>query len=825
MKIAGAVTPARLCTISPDVRIVVNYRNSAPNGNDSTGDSVSTGIVGNRIAGIPHPPSISFRVGETELTYAADLLASAIDEVGTRLLAANGPVVAHLTGFEAYSDDTVEALIRLENDWRLHFTVNNCAAPVPLFDAVLTAIGHGLPITTLQSLATMACRVAAATPGPTDVVAQSIANCLRKAGLRGMSKKAIQNLIAQFRGEWLNGGQSHEPLIPIRQILPEAPIPDGALIPPRFSVSAAGINAVGTEPGMPSAVNAVVLPVSRLRDRQSGCETVEIAWRTMQGWRKVRVPRTMISNRHSIVHLASFGIAANSSNATMLVNFFAAYLAVNEHLIPVTETSPQLGWQGAPGKGQFLLGNQLLTAVDGNEAPAIEFHGSDHGDEQFVDGFQCQGNYDLWRGAMEQLSVFPRAQVAILSMFAAPLLAIVSVANFFLSFAGATSSGKTTVMRLAASVFGNPDERRPGALVRKWDATPVAMERLAALFCDLCLLLDDTNSVRYPDAVARAIYAYSGGQTRGRGSVEGLRRSSGFHGILLTTGERPFCSFSSDGGTAARVLEIWGSPFGGTSPGLAVQLQNLTDIVLANYGHAGPRFIRFLIANRSQWEQWRDCYNGALQTLRASAQNSVGSRLAEYAAILMLAAKLAHEAGILPWDGSQAVYALWPELSAGQREYDRKHEALAQIYSWACANQASFYGRSGGGLGSAGLPTRSWLGRWDAGPSWASIAIFPHALDGQLTSLGHNPAEIIRLWNDAGWLEADQGRRQHKIRVDGSPVWCVSLKRAAIDTALDLSDASAASQGAQAPRRLPALRSQSGESGNVGGNTLSPPSS
>src|SRR3972149_4985916 len=80
----------------------------------------------------------------------------------------------------------------------------------------------------------------------------------------------------------------------------------------------------------------------------------------------------------------------------------------------------------------------------------------------------------------------PAAATALYAALAAPLLGIVEVGqNPVLDWSGPTSTGKTTLLSLAASVWGEP-----GGLIATWDITPTKMERLCAFLADLPVFLD-----------------------------------------------------------------------------------------------------------------------------------------------------------------------------------------------------------------------------------------------------------------------------------------------------------------------------------------------
>ena len=85
--------------------------------------------------------------------------------------------------------------------------------------------------------------------------------------------------------------------------------------------------------------------------------------------------------------------------------------------------------------------------------------------------------------------------VILLAACAPPILGIVGASNFVVETAGTTSTGKTTVQRLGASVWGCPDERAEASCLHTWDTTRVWVERVGGLLDGLPLILDDTKRV------------------------------------------------------------------------------------------------------------------------------------------------------------------------------------------------------------------------------------------------------------------------------------------------------------------------------------------
>jgi len=88
--------------------------------------------------------------------------------------------------------------------------------------------------------------------------------------------------------------------------------------------------------------------------------------------------------------------------------------------------------------------------------------------------------------------------VGVYVAFASVLSPMITGAPLFgVEWAGPTSSGKTTAMQVAASVWGDPDTEA-GKVMQTWDSTRVGIERTAAFLQHLPLFLDDTKHAKPP---------------------------------------------------------------------------------------------------------------------------------------------------------------------------------------------------------------------------------------------------------------------------------------------------------------------------------------
>lgn len=366
-----------------------------------------------------------------------------------------------------------------------------------------------------------------------------------------------------------------------------------------------------------------------------------------------------------------------------------------------------------------------------------------------------------------------------------PVLAIVDAENFILDYAGVTRQGKTTTLRLAASAWGNPKERSVGSAMLTWDSTRTGVERASAILNGLPLILDDTKRAKYPGDSAQTLYDVATGRGKNRGSTKGLARVGTWFTVLISSGEAPITSFTEDGGTRARVLPVRGSPFGAPDAATAKVVRTLDAGVKANYGHIGPRFVRFLIENRAAWPTWRTWYRESLDAYtEKAAGDAVAGRMASHFAVLDLTTSLVMEAfDDLFWVTEVQFHDLWEEMTAETPNADPAVRALRHTLDWAWGHQVEFYGRHET-HGVHQNPHGGWAGRWDESPQWTYLGFLPHRLREILNTGGFEFEPTVRSWCDRDWLLTNgNSKTRYRAQIGGETTqlpWLVALRREAI---------------------------------------------
>jgi hypothetical protein len=579
------------------------------------------------------------------------------------------------------------------------------------------------------------------------------------------------------------------------------PLPANLRCPAGWELTPTGVLRlkINSDTGDTSAVDVSHRPViveGRFRDIHDQTVTLSLGWPTAVGrWQMHPAPRLKVADSRQLVTLAAHDAPVTSNNAADLVAFLDDFEAANADVIPEVRVSTRMGWQGTGddrcflwGRNQVRKGGVLSAPPVEGEAPAKWARGQIHllvmddGIRGLTEGFRAGGDWSGWVEAIRLATPYPAVFVALYAALVPPLMAVLpTLSNFIVDFCGETSRGKTTTLRLAASAWGSPEERGAG-IIYTWDATRVFIERAAALTDYHPLLLDDTKRARRPDDVGKTLYDYASGVGRGRGSPQGIQRTTRAHGVLISTGEAPATSFTNDGGTRARTLCLWGSPFGDVSTATEEAVRGINAGVLQHFGHAGPLIVRWLLDVPEAAELARGEYAAQLAGWTKLANgNPVASRAAQYVAALAVARRVLHEVLSVPSPVGDPLSVAWEAVVKASVESDRAADALRDVLSWATSQQHRFWGRGEGDTTEDDQPSAGWLGAWSRQPMWSYLAVLPTELRGFLEKQKYDVEAVVRAWDDRGWLVREVEHRTSKVTVGAVKPRCYVIKRAAAD--------------------------------------------
>ena len=178
------------------------------------------------------------------------------------------------------------------------------------------------------------------------------------------------------------------------------------------------------------------------------------------------------------------------------------------------------GWHG----GVFVMPEQTLGGSDerilfqsASAAPGTFKQRGKLADWQKHVAAPCAGNTRL---------VF-----AICTAFAPVLLDCTGMESGGFHYRGDSSTGKTTALRVAASVWGGPE------YLQRWRATDNGLEALAAQHSDCLLVLDEISQVD-PKAAGEVAYMLANGSGKARANRTGtMRDTANWRLLFLSSGE------------------------------------------------------------------------------------------------------------------------------------------------------------------------------------------------------------------------------------------------------------------------------------------------
>lgn len=149
-----------------------------------------------------------------------------------------------------------------------------------------------------------------------------------------------------------------------------------------------------------------------------------------------------------------------------------------------------------------------------------------------------------------------RLILAINAAFASMLLKSCGMPNFGFHFVGNSSSGKTTCLNIAASIFGKPE------YVVTWKATDNALENVAYKHNDALLILDELSEIS-PTKAGEVAYMLGNGQGKKRLDKNcNARETLSWRLIFLSSGEVDLTSHmaensrTSKAGQKVRLLNV-----------------------------------------------------------------------------------------------------------------------------------------------------------------------------------------------------------------------------------------------------------------------------
>ena len=481
-----------------------------------------------------------------------------------------------------------------------------------------------------------------------------------------------------------------------------------------------------------------VILTKRLRNIDTGDEKVELAYYRDKQWHYITAPRSTVFNRQGLIQLGNRGLPVSSENAKYLVKFLDDLERENLNVLPLQKSINRMGWISS---SKFIP-----CSHDGIELDADE--GS--GEASLAHGYRENGTLADWVNNIEPLIQFPIARFMLAASFAAPMLKVFNQRVYFIHNWGPSRGGKTAALKVALSVWGEPE-----VIMANFNSTKVGLERLAAFYSDLPLGVDERQVIGDKQGLIESlVYMLGMGKGKTRGSKGGGTQKMNFwRTIVLTTGEQPLSTDSSSTGIKTRVAEIYGLPIPDE-----ILARKMHETTKEHYGTAGGVFIKKLIQETTNnMDEIKDMYLKTKEAITAKYTDNVSSHidlitvtcLADYYASQWIFGKDENTAGKEAAGLADKILG-YLESTA---EADESNRAYEYIISWYHVHKSYFGGDA-----------KEQYGRTNG----EKLYIYPTAFDNAMKEGNFSPIRILRDWADQYLIETEirgnEGKRRFKVR-------------------------------------------------------------
>lgn len=550
----------------------------------------------------------------------------------------------------------------------------------------------------------------------------------------------------------------------------------------RFEISPHGVFFIGTDKDgnelSPRWICSPLSVVAMTRDAKSG------EWGRLLEWRdddQVRhqwaMPLELLQGDGSDVRreLARLGLSIAPSKAAR--DLLASFLQV----WPVQARArcvERLGWHGSVYVTPAESIGQDEEIVVFQNAHALE------------PAFAVSGTADEWRGSVAALASGNSRLVFALSVaFAGALADVVGEDSGGFHLRGGSSSGKSTALKAAASVWGDPS-----AYPRLWRATANGLEGLAALHNDGLLILDELSQID-PKEAGEAAYLLANGQGKARASRTGAaRQSARWRLLFLSAGEESLTALMARAGRKAnagqeiRLADIEADAGAGMGvfevlhdqPSPAALALAVKDAAIRYHGAAGLAWLRRIVKDRSKLADF--IADGIRQFVEESAPSDAAGqvlRVARRFALVALAGELAIHYGLTGWPEGEAInaarkcFAVWLESFGGIGNREER-AMLAQVRAFFEAHGASRF-EDVTATSDQRIPNRAGFYRTGANGA-REFMVLPEAFKRDVCQ-GFDVKTITAALLKAGWLAPGEGSRAtQKPRIPGiGPTRCYVL--------------------------------------------------
>ena len=380
------------------------------------------------------------------------------------------------------------------------------------------------------------------------------------------------------------------------------------------------------------------------------------------------MPARMLSGDGGEYRAALLGLGLTIAPSTRARNLLTQYIQTRqpEQFASCTD---RIGWHGRA----FVLPHETI----GDDAERIVFQT----ENAMENTFRAKGTPEQWRERIGALCAGnSRLAFAVACAFAGPLLRPAGVESGGFHFRGDSSSGKTTALKVAASVYGGP------SFLQRWRTTDNALEAIAAQHSDCLLILDELAQVD-PKTAGECAYMLANEQSKARATRNATPRPRlAWRLLFISAGELGLADHMAEGmkrtrtGQEVRMADIPADAGAGMGAfeylheheGGAAFAKHIAQQAGSVYGSVGRAWLQWLTqhADTLKADIRKRAAALAMQWVPEASSGQV-ERVGARFALVGAAGELATVAGLTGWAvgeserGARSCFNAWLEARGG----------------------------------------------------------------------------------------------------------------------------------------------------------------
>ena len=381
---------------------------------------------------------------------------------------------------------------------------------------------------------------------------------------------------------------------------------------------------VEVEVGYATLVDSIV------KSMETGDVSLDLRYFSFGKWEKATIERGKLV-KSDLKTFLNLGMDVGGKKADIVFDFIDKH----EKMAPKTYTHSKLGWHIHEGELIF----RLSQALQQGEAPFSEYKGPLQ--------IAPKGSYKDWIVAINQHIIGHTPMELILAAsFAAPIVGLLNVTevaesdSLLLNIVGNSTTGKTTAAVVAASVFGSPSITHNG-LIQSFNGTSNALQSIISGNLGVVLIFDETSmNMLGNKAFTSLIYKLAQNKEKARLNKESeLKDTERWATVMIFTGEASILeNANANEGLYVRLFEFKNVHWTKS----AEHSEVLKDIMMNHYGHAGIKFVQYLLTKDP--EEIKGIWQGYKKELEEQLPDTkFASRVGGKFALILTGARLANE--------------------------------------------------------------------------------------------------------------------------------------------------------------------------------------